>query len=314
MSPVPVFVDVGASDAPPEIWRGLAPFVHYVGFDPDSRELHEPAGTPFARATMVNEAVTDRADVASVTFHLTRSPFCSSVLMPDAESLAAYLFADLFTVERSVTVPAATLAAIADRLRLASVDWLKVDSQGTDLRIFAGLGEARAARLLALDIEPGLIDAYHGEDHFVDAHRELMRRGFWLAACTVKETLRMQRATFARLQELRPDLDERTVRHTFGSAPGWCEARYLRTIASMRDAELGEREYALAWVIAMACGQLGHATDLAFAYRDQFGDDPVARGMWGEIEYVVAARRSAMRRRRLLSLPGRVLRRMRRGR
>ena len=60
-----------------------------------------------------------------------------------------------------------------DRLSLSGIDWLKTDSQGTDLRIFNSLRPEVRSRVLAIDIEPGLIDAYVGEDLFVDAHKEL---------------------------------------------------------------------------------------------------------------------------------------------
>lgn len=44
------------------------------------------------------------------------------------------------------------------------IDWFKTDTQGTDLRIFASLGDELINKILVAEFEPGIIDAYKGED------------------------------------------------------------------------------------------------------------------------------------------------------
>ena len=131
----PVLVDIGASGVPPKVWEPIARHSIYLGFDPDRRELHDGGAGQYARSIIVNKAVTSVHDQTQVRFYLTKSPYCSSTLPPDAASLASYLFSDLFTVEREVSVPTVTLSKMISRLGLPSVDWLKTDSQGTDLRL-----------------------------------------------------------------------------------------------------------------------------------------------------------------------------------
>ena len=189
----PVLVDIGASDAPPKIWESIAQHSIYVGFDPDLREIYEVPESCFYKAIIVNEAITSHKESNEVLFYLTRSPFCSSTLKPDSESLSNFLFSDLFVVEREVRVRATTLDSVIERLSLPCVDWLKTDSQGTDLRIFNNLRDDIRSRVLAIDIEPGLIDAYIGEDLFVDAHRDLTQNGFWLSTLNIDGAVRMRR-------------------------------------------------------------------------------------------------------------------------
>lgn len=191
----PVLVDVGASLGSPDVWRPIAANSTYLGFDPDRREAASAAQGGFRRTVIVNEAVTSEPGTAEVRFFLTRAPACSSTLEPDLASLANYHIHDLFLTERQATVPAATLDAILARLGLDRIDWLKCDSQGTDLRIFRSLGERLRPGVLALDIEPGLIDAYRGEDLFVDAQKHLVANGFWLSRLEVKGAVRARSAT-----------------------------------------------------------------------------------------------------------------------
>ena len=103
-------------------------------------------------------------DTAEADFHLTRSPYCSSLLRPDAAALGDWDFARLFDVERTVRVPCVSLAKALREAGVTRVDWFKTDSQGTDLRLFQSLGEAICRRVLAVEFEPGIIDAYEGED------------------------------------------------------------------------------------------------------------------------------------------------------
>jgi hypothetical protein len=272
----PILVDIGASGGPPGLWEPIARRAVYVGFDPDRRELHDVLEGHYARSIIVNQAVTSESDLTEAHFYFTRSPYCSSTLQPDTDSLADYLFSDLFTVERESSVPVASLSAVLERLDLTHVDWFKTDSQGTDLRLFQSLPDAVRRGVLAVDIEPGLIDAYQGEDLFIDAHRELLREGFWLSSLDVRGSVRMKRTTLESVASCRPGLIDARVYQSVRSSPGWCEARYLRTLESLEDRDADQRDHALLWVIAMMERQWGYALDIAGAYEQRFTHDSVS--------------------------------------
>ncbi len=266
----PVLVDIGASGTPPRVWEPIARHSVYIGFDPDRRELHDTPRGVYARSIIVNQAVTTEPDQDEVHFYLTRCPYCSSTLPPDTEALANYLFSDLFRVERETSVPASSLNSVIHRLGFPGVDWFKTDSQGTDLRLFQSLEDGVRNRVLAVDIEPGLIDAYRGEDLFVDAHRELLHQGFWLSSLDVKGAIRMRPPTLATLFRDQPSLREADIAQSIRSSPCWCEARYLRTIESLQARNAEEKDYALLWVFALLDGQSGFALDLAHEYHSTF--------------------------------------------
>ena len=65
---------------------------------------------------MLPEAIVADPLRTEAHFYLTRSPYCSSTLLPDETALADYLFADQFVVEGQATVRATTLEAVLARL------------------------------------------------------------------------------------------------------------------------------------------------------------------------------------------------------
>ena len=295
----PILIDVGASDAPPKIWEEIAQHSIYVGFDPDLREIHEVPESLFYKAIIVNEAVTSDEESDEVLFYFTKSPYCSSTLKPDSKSLSNFLFSDLFIVEREAKVQAATLDSVMERLSLSRIDWFKTDSQGTDLRIFNSLKPKVRSRVLAVDVEPGLIDAYVGEDLFVDAHRDLTQNGFWLSNLNICGAIRMRRSNLEKMATL----NEKSVASTVRTSPGWCEARYLRTIEWMDQRDFTNRDYVLLWSFALLDGQYGFAMDLGIGYEQRFGIDNVSQIMQNEPSIL-------MKRSVVKAFPFRVVRRI----
>ena len=276
----PVLVDVGASVSPPKIWEKIAQHSIYVGFDPDLRDIQEIAEGRFRKSVIINKAITNDKEKNEVLFYFTRSPYCSSTLKPDTESLANFLFSDLFVVESEATVRATSLDAVMSRLSLPKLDWFKTDSQGTDLRLFNSLKDEVRAKVLAVDIEPGLIDAYIDEDLFVDAHRDLTQNGFWLSNLAVHGAVRIRKSAVhhAQAAHISSDLIEKTVRRS----PGWVEARYFRTIEWLVQDDFNQRDYVLLWVFALLDRQLGFALDLAVECERIFGQDDVLQVMYAE--------------------------------
>jgi FkbM family methyltransferase len=279
----PVLIDIGASGGPPEIWEPIARYSNYVGFDPSHEKTQELEQDRFYKAIVVNRAVTGEKQTDRVPFYLTKSPSCSSTLRPDAKSLSQYLFSDLFVVEREDTVFATSLDSVLEGFSLSRVDWFKTDSQGIDLRLFKSLRDPVRSGVLAIDIEPGLIDAYEREDLFVDAHRELTQGGFWLSNLEVRGAVRFRRASCDALSELIPNHRYEYLERSLKKSPAWCEARYLRTIESVACGQFSKREYVLLWIFALLDDQVGFTADLTIEYEKAFGKDATSEMMRDEI-------------------------------
>jgi len=274
----PILVDIGAAGGAPEIWQPIAPQSIYVGFDPDLRDMTDSVGGEFHRRFILNKAVTSDPSQSEVEFYLTAYPHCSSTLAPDLNSVYNYSFHDYFVTNKKVRVPSITLDAALAQLKLDHIDWMKLDTQGTDLRLFRSLDEAVRLRVLTLDIEPSLMDTYQGEDLFVDTHRYLISNGFWLSHMNVLGAGRIRRST---LEAVVPNASVQQIfaHRKLSRSPAWCETRYFRTLESLAHRNACRNDYVLLWTFSMLAGQWGYGMDIALEYKRIFGTDESATAM-----------------------------------
>jgi FkbM family methyltransferase len=310
----PVLIDIGASGQPPPIWSGIAPESIYIGFDPDLREIHEDRSSRFQRSVIINEAVTAEKDASAVSFYLTKSPYCSTILPPYPEATAHWLERDLFGVESRATVGATTIDSVLKRLDLTRIDWIKLDTQGIDLRLINSISADVLSRVMAIDTEPGLIDIYRSEDMFVDVHRDLTSKGFWLSGMQVGGFVRMRRPTIESARWVHSPMDDDYIRSTVRTSPAYLEARYLRTLEWLAGHSASEQEYTLLWVFALVDDQFGFALDVSVEFERLFGETEASRLLKAETALLMhkayrrhlAARASAPVTRRLRAIWGRL--------
>ncbi len=267
----PVLVDIGAAGGAHPAWRRIARHAIGIGFEPDPREAPPagPAQRMFARWIFCPGLAVPRPTAdGSHPLHLTASPQCSSTLRPRPAVLGDWAFADFFAVTETRTFPATTIEAALAREGIGRVDWLKCDTQGLDAQLFLSLPAAWRARVLAVEFEPGLIDAYEGEDKLAEVLTAMSREPFWLSE------LRVGRTPRGRPDLLAGRLGPRGVawmRRLAPAAPAWANARFLRDVTLAPDL-LDRREFLLAWVFATITGQHGQALTIAETGARRFGD------------------------------------------
>jgi hypothetical protein len=263
----PVLVDIGASGPLHPKWKAIAPYsicVAFEGHEAVAPGMHSGFRELHARAAIVAERALPREP-----FYLTRFPYCSSRLRPNKHGLSGYAFAPLFEVEEVREVETVALPEVLTELGLERVDWFKTDSQGTDLRLFASLGDEQISRVLIAEFEPGIIDAYEGEDKLADLMSFMGGRSFWISDLTVKGT---QRVSADVLEAQLSPLERRLAGVALKRAPGWAEVEYLNNVEE--DSLFGERELMLGCLFALLRGHGAFALELALRAQARF-EDPV---------------------------------------
>ena len=248
----PVLIDIGASGKINAKWKRIASYSVCIAFDADEREFHmqQNAKTRYYKLLTFNR-VLSVGPASSHPFYLTSSPYCSSLLEPDEEKLNVWLFKDLFRVEKVATLPAVTLSPSLQQAGLDYVDWFKSDSQGVDLRLFKTLSLEQAEGVLAAEFEPGIMDAYKGEDKLYMVMQEMERRDFWLSSMEVKGTQRLRHDYSAAIGSF---FTQRIVR----KSPCWTEVTYLRLPAY----GMTQRQLLLLFVFALLERQYGFALEV----------------------------------------------------
>ena len=212
-------VDIGASLEPFRAFRPLLGRATYVGFDPDLREMHTEASES-GRRVIVEQGGGRRGRPRP-------PPPSSSPATPPRRARCA----PLPTRWRRTSTPTATRWWARPRCRrprldealaaagIDRLDWLKLDTQGTDLRLLESLSEPLFATLMAVDAEPGFDQHYETEDTFGELHRAMVERGFWLADLDLTRAVRLRRDTFDDALGARSKLGRMRYEFTLKTSP-----------------------------------------------------------------------------------------------
>jgi FkbM family methyltransferase len=171
-------VDVGCRWGPDAFWLQL-PGAQVIGFDPDEgecRRLTEEAGGN-AVARFVPVALGARE--GSARLHLTTQPACSSLFEPDASLIRARPALVVITAAGETEIELQTLDGWTAGEGLDRVDYLKLDTQGSELDILRG-AERILASVRVVETEVEFNPIYLGQPLFSDVDRYLREQGFVL--------------------------------------------------------------------------------------------------------------------------------------
>jgi FkbM family methyltransferase len=197
--------DVGAAAGLAKRWRPLAPSLRVIAFEPDARS---DASVDARRGALVT--VVDRAAAASdgeLTLHLTRKPRCSSLYPPNREVVDRYPDGDRYDVIGTAAVACTTVDTALGALG-ATLDFLKIDTQGTELDVLRG-ARGSLDRCLGIEVEVEFQPLYVGAAVFRDVDRYISELGF--------EIFDLRRTSFVRDGAL-PRPRQRKGQLVFGDA------------------------------------------------------------------------------------------------
>lgn len=265
----PRIVDVGAAGTPAESCRRIASVADYVAFDPDLRSPIESYETGFRRSTILNKAISPQGNNAE-PFYLTSYPECSSLLTPNMAEVDNYTISGFFDVIGQTEVPAMSLNQAIKDAKMETADWLKLDTQGVDLRILQSLETQLFQSLFVVEMEPGISSFYRGESSFTEVCEFMTSSGFWIARMDQQKFPRLSKESISAL-ELSP-----AVLDSLPANPFALELQFLRTAESWLARQPSERDAAVFWLIAMANGHTGFAFELLHKFSREAGNSELA--------------------------------------
>lgn len=254
----PVLIDIGASGKLHKLWRRISKNSICIAFDADERKFDyvKEETNKFKKLLIYNCIVTD-SDIGESDFYFTKSPYCSSLLQPDQESLKDWIFSDLFNIEKKVKMKTKSLCSVLSEAEVDYIDWFKTDSQGIDLRLFKSLPENIRNKILVAEFEPGILDAYHGEDKLFSLMDYMDNKNFWMSDIDIRGTVRLPAERMKAL--FNNKIIKKLIQLSIKKSPGWAEVRYINTFKD----KFNKREYLLGWIFATINKQHGFALTLA---------------------------------------------------
>lgn len=261
----PVLVDIGASGCLHKAWKEIAKYSTCIGFDADSREtgFTENENKTYKKLYTFYKIVAE--DIGEKNFYLTKAPYCSSTLKPNHESLKYWAFADLFDIERVVSFETIDIRGALKNLGIDYIDWIKTDSQGTDLRIFNSLGKAIINKIIVVDFEPGMMDAYFDEDKLYTLMKYMEDFYFWICDMVIEGTQRIKKET---LDKYFNKFQKKYFWLLLKKSPFWSEISYFNTFHDLKNFD--QRDILLGCAFAIIKGQYGFAIDLSLMGYQKF--------------------------------------------
>jgi hypothetical protein len=164
-----------------------------------------------------------------------------------------------------VKLPAVSLCEALTALGVDYIDWYKTDSQGTDLRIFGALPKSIVEKVLAAEFEPGIIDAYIGEDKLHHLLAYMDKLPFWVSGMNIQGAQRIDQNDLSAFD----DTERQQICRNLKIAPGWCEISYINTLCSN---DMTCREYLLGWLFSTIKDEHAFALRLARTGSEKFKD------------------------------------------
>jgi hypothetical protein len=178
-------------------------------------------------------------------------------------------------VEKKNLIDVVELRQVFRDLDINYIDWFKSDTQGTDLRLFKSLESHIQDKTIFVELEPGFIDAYKGEDKISDVLNYIDKTGtFFLLNFRVKGPLRMPNEIFQTI--FRSKFSKKIAINGFKYVPGWAEIAYMNKLKIESDSP---REFVLAWLFSTL--KRHHEIAYMYAYRGSqiFPNEPFFKNL-----------------------------------
>jgi len=276
-----VYVMCGARGEVRNRLTAALPRARFLGFEPDEKAYQRLVHNSPPGHTYYKVAVGASEDAR--TLYVTREPACSSLLKPNAAFFGQFTdCAQQIEVAEERTVETVSLNNFLPGAGVTSVDFLELDTQGTELEILKGTDRFLVGGVVGLQVEIEFSPIYEGQPLFAAVDEYLRGFGFMLFDLTRNRYRRaaMPRDLVTRGQLLWGDaLYLRNYRSFTGSA---AKERVLKlcVIAGL----LGFHDYALeAWGFVLQDGA-GSVSDIERAaltnIRKQYLDELHSQSSW----------------------------------
>lgn len=183
-----VVVDVGARSGVQAIWEKARYPVLVLGFEPDAEECDAlNARTPDASDHLVQARYFPWAlaeDRSQRSLYLYKDRRLSSFYLPNEALLSQFpvprlLSEGAFSVDAKVDLDCISLDEFCQREKVGKVDFIKLDTQGSELEILRG-GDKALDGVFGIAVEVEFSPLYAGQPLFGDIDAYLRSKGFSL--------------------------------------------------------------------------------------------------------------------------------------
>ncbi|MCQ4314775.1 FkbM family methyltransferase [Stutzerimonas zhaodongensis] len=200
------------------------------GFDPDAAECARLQASyshlPHGYVTCVPIGLAGSPGQRNL--YVTKEPACSSLHPPIQYLAEKYPALDCIGLQEIHTVDVTTLDLWAYKNNLQAIDYIKIDTQGSELEILKG-GDSLIKTIRCIDIEVEFNPIYEGQTLFGETDTYLRSKGFvlWRLSNLVHYSLGGQQLLMPDKNSVCFDTNVRLESEAYGGQLFWADARYI---------------------------------------------------------------------------------------
>jgi len=171
-------VDVGALGGIPKHWERAKDYLQVIGFEPNKNEFellnHESDNSMmYLNTGLYNEK-------CDLKFYITKSPGSSSIFPINKSVKSMFPESDRWDIVETTSLSVDTLDNQLRENNIRDVDFLKVDTQGSELFILEGATYSLENYIFGVEVEVEFFELYKNQPLFSDVDQFLRKHDFEL--------------------------------------------------------------------------------------------------------------------------------------
>jgi len=169
-------VDVGASGGIMPLWAPHHRYLRVIGFEPDDRAFEALRAQQDRLKRYLNIGLHHGS--GEFTFYLTRKQKNSSCFLPNRALLDRFPDSRRFDVMGETKIKCQSLDDALREAELTDIDFIKLDTQGTELEILQGSTSVLSESVFGLEIEIAFAELYQRQPLFANVDLWVRQHGF----------------------------------------------------------------------------------------------------------------------------------------